>query len=132
MPKVAMLLRRKLKNKQENTFYFSVFAPCAVLSLTNMESGWEGKSESDALRIKLMREELARDREVKARSDFGSGSIVNQKSWHNNDINRGFQNRGVHRQAGMVSSTCGLRCHFGARGCNPCRRVFVFVCALGT
>ena len=67
-----------------------------------MEAGWEGDTESVNARERLMREELARDREVRKLRDFGSGSIVDQKSWHNNDINRGFQNRGVHRQATSV------------------------------
>ena len=68
-----------------------------------MDSGWEGKVESQDSRIRLMQEELARDREVKSLADYGSGSIVDQRSWHNHDVNKGFQNHGVHRQSGASS-----------------------------
>jgi hypothetical protein len=68
-----------------------------------MEEGWQaGNVETADVRQRLMMEELARDREVKALTDYGSGSIVDQRSWHNYDVNRGFQNDGVHRQSGMA------------------------------
>jgi hypothetical protein len=67
-----------------------------------MEEGWEGNKESADSRMSLMMLELARDREVRSRPDFGTGNIVDQTQWHNHDINRGFQNHGVHRQADGV------------------------------